>query len=539
MLSIAGSQALAAKSLRSIVSIALGLGFILASGMAYAQNKTPGGATGCSLNANADAQVNADAKARFGANPRYLTSQGNFTGPGSSGGGGTSVTGTEASTTMVAELVAQRRVQEALSCPIGYTRINGSCQPERRTVTDERASRSLPKTGSMTSLTGKTPSSSATSKTDERKLTPQTDIIPALSSNAVWSEAFYDYERRTGLGTTQAPADRTQQTFGMVFGADRTLRSGDTQLVLGALGSLSSTKQSFNSSSSAIQNTTYTIDLFQQGVATYQPGDVYDYVFPMTHAFSTFEQQTLKGGGVGLTASVSRGGFFADGLFKADFLTLKRTTLASDAYLATLNVNSFEQKGQGKGQDGCINVVNNNGLNGPELFPQDPYSFSGLQTFLNTFTQSTTAANFVFAETFGYHFDLRSGYWVEPLVGAIYTFSAYGSNAAMLGLQDGQDLRLQAGLRLGASKLVGDRGIWTASLTEIVYSDVLIRGYVTNADGFSAGYLAADQGKIRLQSILTSKLSLQNGLSFFLECQGRVGNNYYGYGGRAGARFEF
>ena len=65
------------------------------------------------------------------------------------------------------------------------------------------------------------------------------------------------------------------------------------------------------------------------------------------------------------------------------------------------------------------------------------------------------------------------------------------------------------------------------------------RIFVTNADGFSAGALLADQGKVRLQSILTSKVSLQNGLSIFLEGQARVGNDYWAYGGRVGSRFEF
>ena len=62
---------------------------------------------------------------------------------------------------------------------------------------------------------------------------------------------------------------------------------------------------------------------------------------------------------------------------------------------------------------------------------------------------------------------------------------------------------------------------------------------MTNADGFSAGALLADQGELRVQFILTSKLDLLNGISAFAEVQGRYGQHYSGFGGRIGGRYEF
>jgi outer membrane immunogenic protein len=143
------------------------------------------------------------------------------------------------------------------------------------------------------------------------------------------------------------------------------------------------------------------------------------------------------------------------------------------------------------------------------------------------------------ANDVGYHFDLKSGYWIEPLVGFQYTYTTYGSNAADLGLADGQALRLHGGARVGVSKPVSDGGAWTGSLTGLLYSDVYVHGWVTSAGDFSSGSLLQDQGKIRVQGILTSHLQMSNGLSTFVEIQGRGGNEYWGVGGRVGARYEF
>jgi hypothetical protein len=518
----------------------------LGIGHAYAANSV---ATGCSLNSSQNpdptqqALANQAAQAQFAQDPAkaFLTNAGNtISASSSASASGTSLSGTEASTSLVSELIAQRRVQEALICPAGFDKIGGICQPSRKITSVERSSGSRSKSSPMTSLTGNAPSVQATpqAKPSEVHFEPQY----ANSTNAVWAEAFYDFEKRTGLGSALSPASRTQETYGTVFGADRAFRVGDTQLVLGALGSVSKINQSFSpTSSSGLQNTTFSVDLTNFG---YTGNTIYDYNIAVNHSLVTQEQQTLSGAGGGFTASISRGGFFSDGLFKFDLLDLTRTGVSSDTHPTQLTINKVEQQGQSVNggplgaQDGCI-AVTNNPSSPPGVFVPNPYSITNLQTTFSTSILTTTASNFVLADYIGYHFDLQNGFWLEPLVGAAYTYSTYGSNAAALGLQDGQDVRVQGGGRFGLTTLTSSGGIWTTSLTELVYSDVLIRGFVTNADGFSAGYLLADQGKVRLQSILTSKLALRNGLSLYLECQGRVGNDYYAYGGRVGARLEF
>jgi hypothetical protein len=466
---------------------------------------------------------------------QYFTNAGNTVAGSSTPASGTSISAVEASTSVVTELVAGRRVQEAMACSVGYEKVGGVCQPVRTRTASER--RYTPKPSSMTSISGTAPSQTAS---PSRQQGPQfqTEAQPErLTSNAVWSEAFYDYENRSGLGTALAPASRTQQTSELLFGGDHTFRSGDTQLIVGALGSISSIKQTFSSSSNVVQNTSYSAPVTDNfGVTTN-----FDYVLPASHSINSQEDQTLKGGGGGLTASITHGGLFADGLFKSDFLNLNRNSLSSDTYPTQLSA-VFNNVGP---QLGCINVGYPGNSVGPPTFPMfnpnlfaTPYNLTSPQAFFKALSQGTTNVNFVLAESIGYHFAIGPSTWVEPLVGGSYTYSAYGSNAAALGLQNGQDIRLQAGARVGAATLT-DRGILTASFAQIIYSDVYIHGYVTNADGFSAGYLLADQGKIRGQSIATAKMNLPNGFSFFLQCQARYGNDYWAYGGRVGARYDF
>ena len=524
--------------------VLLFLALIVSFDVAYAQSQP-----NCSLTFNANNQLSQQQLAQLQSIPgsQYFTNAGNLIStPGTLGAAASSISATEASTSVVTELIASRRVQEAKVCSAGYENVGGVCQPVRTKVSERRSS-PQPKSSSMTSIWGTTPPA-PTSQTGRQDLQPtlQTQFEP-LPSKSIWSEAVYDYEKRSGLGTPLAPASRTQQTSELLFGGDHTFRNGDTQLVVGALGSLSTIKQTFNSSSNSNQNTIFSVDLSNPtfGAQAYDPAlgpVVFDYTIPTNHAFASQEQQTLKGGGGGLTASLTRGGFFSDSLFKADFMDLNRTTVSSDTYATQLTNAIFEQ--QQNGQDGCINVVKvNNGVPTPITNSQlinPPYTLSGRQTFFSApLSQATTATNLVLGENLGWHFAIGPSTWVEPFVGGSYNYSVYGSNAAALGLQAGQDLRLQAGARFGITTAVADRGVLTASFAQVIYSDVYIHGYVTNADGLSAGYLLADQGRLRLQSIVSARINLPNGFSFFLQCQARYGSDYFGYGGRVGARYDF
>jgi hypothetical protein len=152
---------------------------------------------------------------------------------------------------------------------------------------------------------------------------------------------------------------------------------------------------------------------------------------------------------------------------------------------------------------------------------------------------STQTVNLTAVENIGYHYDLPRGFWIEPLIGARYNFASYGSNAAALGLADGESVRVQGGARFGLTSLIQDQFIWTNSFTTLVYSDVWIHGFVLDPTSFSAGALLADQGKLRVQGILSSRIDLLNGFSAFLQAEGRYGEDYWGVGGKGGFRYQW
>lgn len=477
---------------------------------------------------------NQEAFYRSLAGNQYFTNAGNTISVTSNASGGTSIGSAEASTAVISELMAERRVREAIACPAGYEKVEGVCRPVRPRLSSGHRSKPKPSSSPSSTLSR------------DRAAQPSTQFSPEAQpelfrQNSVWSEARYDYEKRTGLGTPGAPASRTQSTVELLVGGDRTFQSGSTQLIIGGLGSLSSIKQQFNTVQNEVRDTPFHVDIPSFDPNTGDPITVpYDYLLPASHRINTQQEQTLKGFGGGLTASISRDGFFADGLFKADFFTLNRTTVSSDAFPRRLEA-WFNQPSQAN--PGCINVgypmPPGSGGFSDTLFAT-PYSLTDIQNSASPMRQaSTTAVNFVISENIGYHFATGPISWAEPFVGGSFTYSAYGSNAAALGLRDGQDLRLQAGIRLGVTTALADTGILSASFAQVIYSDVYINGFVTNSDGFSAGFLLADQGKLRFQSIATARLLLPNGFSFYLQAQGRWGDDYLGYGGRGGIRYEY
>ncbi len=464
---------------------------------------------------------------------------------------GTSLAAAEASTAQTMEVVAQRRADEAEFCPKGFTKVGGVCQPARKIASAEPSS-SAPATpidtGATLTSSGKTKQSPRPSiDTSEKRRSvvaanTRMKLEPESTRNDTWSDAFADYERRTGLGGATGSASRSQTTVGTLFGVDHAVWSGNTGMIFGFLGGFSSTRQEFQATRNLQANTTFDVSKDTllnslQGVdwaPYFAPGGAgfgtsgFQYTLPDNHTVETDQTQTLTGPSAGLTFSIFKGGFFSDAIAKADFLNLNSTTTGTDTHSTSLAAN-FEFPGNG-GDVGCISTASG----GP------PFVISGRQTTaLPAVAQSTPAINFIVAENIGYHIDLAQGFWIEPLIGARYNYSTYGSNATALGLEDGQAVRVQGGARFGLTSLVQDGHIWTNSFTALLYSDVWISGFVVGPDSFSAGALLADQGQLRGEGLLTSRLDLLNGFSFLGEVQGRIGQDYYGIGGRVGARYEW
>ena len=443
---------------------------------------------------------------------------------GSGTSSGTSLASAETATAQVLEIVAQRRSKAAEKeqiCPIGSALVGGICQPVRQNLSrTDKQEKKKPKA----------------TLTKPSAPYPSVEEVGFQEPNfEAWGEGFIDYERRTGLMSGNANETRSQTTAGALFGADRHFYREGFDIAFGVLGGASETRQSFTSSVSQMLDTTYTHTqplIGAPGTATYT------YLFPTEHQITADANQNIKSPIIGLTFSVSRGGFFIDGVLRAELGDLNRTTQQSDAFAQTLNaVFQNETFGQppGSNQAGCITI---NPRPGDPIYPNG-YTLTNVQAVQASLAQQTTATQLIYAQNAGYHFDLSDGFWVEPLVGGQFTYAFYGSNAAALGLQDGYALRVQGGARVGKTDFGPGGYVWTTSFTGLLYSDVLIHGFVTNADGFSAGFLQADQNQLRVQGILSCKVDLRNGLSAFAEAQGRYGTNYYGVGGRIGTRYQW
>jgi hypothetical protein len=147
---------------------------------------------------------------------------------GATGGwaGVTQLTGSEASTTQVLELISQRRLQEIQECPNGLVRVDGICRP-----TPPAPDQSL-EASSFSSASKKEKYAKKWKKGTAGGEAPL-DLTAEKSKFGAWAEAFADYEKRTGTIRS------TQRTVGTVFGIDRTLRVNDWGVQLGLIGGYS------------------------------------------------------------------------------------------------------------------------------------------------------------------------------------------------------------------------------------------------------------------------------------------------------------
>jgi hypothetical protein len=525
---------------------------------AGAQFVNPGGVAGCSI-------------------APFFTDQNNTT-PASATAAGTSLAAAEASTVQAMEVVAQRRAQEAESCPEGFTKSGGVCRPIQRIASEVPAS-SVPSTPIDTgaTLTGNMPTRRSSKETGDKRrvvvVKPDDTRIKReaeatrikreaeAARNAVWSEAFGDYERRTGLQNATGTASRTQTTVGTLVGADHIVWNGDTGIMFGVLGGFSRTRQEFQATQNVQANTTFDVSAssleagagptnsnalaFQQYFNTQgSPGfgtSGFQYTLPDSHTIQTDQIQTLTGPSVGATLSFFKGGFFSDAVAKVDFLNLNSTTTGTDTHdtLLTANFNSplgsslpngFSNSPPSAYLDvGCISqAVSKPGykLNTPLPTPI-------------AMALSTQSVNYTVVENVGYHFDFPRGFWIEPLVGVRYDYSTYGSNAAALGFDNGQAVRVQGGARFGLTSAVQDGYVWTNSFTSLLYSDVWINGFVIDPSSLADAAVLADEGKLRLQGILMSKIDLLNGFSCFVQAEARYGQDYWGVGGKVGFRYQW
>jgi hypothetical protein len=147
--------------------------------------------------------------------------------------------------------------------------------------------------------------------------------------------------------------------------------------------------------------------------------------------------------------------------------------------------------------------------------------------------------NYIVANNFNYRIPLSGAQWIEPTVGYRYTETKYGAGSGDLGLADGHDFRVQGGARFG-SELDWNGIHVTPIVTGLAYSDVSITGStLPNTDFPNPVNFTSDQGKVRGEGIFSVNLDYHNGLSTFALADVRGGQDYFGYGGRLGLRYQW
>jgi Autotransporter beta-domain len=191
----------------------------------------------------------------------------------------------------------------------------------------------------------------------------------------------------------------------------------------------------------------------------------------------------LEGPGVGLYSMYINGGFSADLVGKLDFLTLREDFA-------------------GLAPNGSIGVTNA-GISG----------------------------NIQYKAKFGASF-------AEPTAGFSFTRTMFGDNAALMGLQDGSTLRLQAGARFGTAFTVN--GIsFEPTLALLAYSNVIADGTTVATVPVPVPVTPTDQGLLRGEVDPELNLDFNNGYSAYVRGSVRFGSELVGGSAKVGLRKQF
>jgi hypothetical protein len=154
-------------------------------------------------------------------------------------------------------------------------------------------------------------------------------------------------------------------------------------------------------------------------------------------------------------------------------------------------------------------------------------------------TTALGLTNYVSAGDLNYTFT-RNGWWFEPTVGVSDTVTVWNSASHAFGLTDGNDFRIQGGVRIGTA-FQWWRAAVEASLTALAYDDVSITGG-TLSTVVGGTMVPTDEGLVFAQGIgrLTFDWSQDvKGLSSYIEGEVRGRPNIIGTGGKLGVRYQW
>lgn len=308
-----------------------------------------------------------------------------------------------------------------------------------------------------------------------------------LRAHGVWVEGYYDHEKRDNLAPNQANnQDRRTTSGGIISGVDVSnyqIGSVPRGFQIGAFGGYNSTRSKFTD-----------VTLLSTGS---------DNASDQRTTFSE-QRQEMDGTFIGLYGSAVHGAFSADIAFKVDIFDVERRFREREVF-----------------DEGC----------GGPLVITDRVS-----------STTTSMTNYVVASNANYRIPLSMGHYIEPTVGLRYSYSDFGGNAAALGYRDGDAFRVQGGLRLGTRFNTRDGWIWNSSLTGLLYSDVAINGYTvtTTTPGLPPPVSAKiDEGKLRVMGVLENRVDVGYGYTLYNDLEVRAGDDYFGFGTRAGIRYQW
>ena len=140
--------------------------------------------------------------------------------------------------------------------------------------------------------------------------------------------------------------------------------------------------------------------------------------------------------------------------------------------------------------------------------------------------------------------------WIGPTGGFRYTNTVFGSDTSItvfrnvgtqigtMGLEDGQALRLQGGVRFGQTWTSTGGVRWQTEFAALAYSDVWVDGFnFTSTNGGTVS--PVDQGKVRGLGEARAKIDMGSGLSYIVQGDVYGGQDLIGVAGQMGIRYEF
>jgi hypothetical protein len=407
--------------------------------------------------------------------------------------------------------VANRRDQEEQRCAEGFSRVDGVCERNPAPVAEETPppepapapTRERPSKKAKKTKAGAAPAREEVKQPPVRKVVyarrapafvPRPAPVEAPFRYGVWGQVFGEYEKRDATGSVSisgpdfnaglpVPIAISVQsrtgTVGFQAGLDLTSRG----LIAANDGLIAGVLVGYISSNMTLNTTSISSN----------PSIV-------NNGLSRLTAQ-LSGPTLGTYATYFSGNFSTDMMAKFDILSLNQSFNDNLAFA------------------GPFGPFNSN------------FSGAGSASLLN----SMVAANL------NYRFNVYPNFWIEPTVGAQFTALSYGGGAAQLGLEDGQQVMVQGGARVGTTSVFSNAILMTTTLTGLAYDDVVVHGGFIPGAAFQGNNILADadRGQVRGRGILAFNFDFGQGLTSFVQGDVHGGTGLFGAGGKAGIRYQW